>query len=43
MASLQDLIAQKEALEREIEMAPFAGMLTTAEIVERSREDKVTH
>jgi ATP-dependent Lon protease len=33
----------KLALEREIEMAPFAGMLTTAEIVERSREDKVTH
>ena len=33
----------KLALEREIEMAPIAAMLTAAEIVERSREDKVTH
>jgi ATP-dependent Lon protease len=33
----------KLALEREIEMAPLAGMLTAAEIVARSREDKVTH
>ncbi|MBZ5604083.1 MAG: endopeptidase La [Acidobacteriia bacterium] len=33
----------KLALEREIEMAPIAGMLTAAEIVARSREDKVTH
>jgi len=33
----------KLALEREIEMAPLQGMLTTAEIVARSREDKVTH
>jgi len=31
------------ALEREIEMAPIASMLTAAEIVERSREEKVTH
>ena len=31
----------KLALEREIEMAPFAGMLTTAEIVERSRKTKL--
>ncbi|HML16765.1 MAG TPA: endopeptidase La [Bryobacteraceae bacterium] len=31
------------ALEREIEMAPLAGMLTAAEIVARSREEKVTH
>jgi len=31
------------ALEKEIEMAPMAGLLTAAEIVERSREDKVTH
>jgi ATP-dependent Lon protease len=33
----------KVALEREIEMAPLANMLTAAEIVARSREDKVTH
>jgi ATP-dependent Lon protease len=33
----------KLALEREIEAQPLAGMLTAAEIVERSREDKVTH
>jgi ATP-dependent Lon protease len=33
----------KLALERELEMAPIAGMLTAAEIVARSREDKVTH
>jgi ATP-dependent Lon protease len=31
------------ALEKEIEMAPIIGMLTAAEIVARSREDKVTH
>ncbi len=33
----------KLALEREIEMAPLASMLGAAEIVARSREDKVTH
>src|SRR5579871_2044550 len=33
----------KLALEREIEMAPITAMLTAAEIVARSREDKVTH
>ncbi len=33
----------KIALEREIEMAPIAAMLNAAEIVARSREDKVTH
>ncbi|HUA86423.1 MAG TPA: endopeptidase La [Bryobacteraceae bacterium] len=33
----------KLALEREIEMAPITSMLTAAEIVERSREEKVTH
>jgi len=33
----------KLALEREIEMAPIANMLTAAEIVERSRDEKVTH
>jgi ATP-dependent Lon protease len=33
----------KLALEREIEMAPIAAMLTAAEIVARSREEKVTH
>jgi hypothetical protein len=33
----------KLALEREIEMAPITAMLTAAEIVERSREEKVTH
>jgi ATP-dependent Lon protease len=33
----------KLALEREIEMAPITGMLNAAEIVARSREDKVTH
>ena len=31
------------ALEREIEMAPISAMLTAAEIVARSREEKVTH
>jgi ATP-dependent Lon protease len=33
----------KLALERELEMTPLAGMLTAAEIVARSREEKVTH
>ena len=33
----------KIALEREIEMAPLSALLTAAEIVARSREDKVTH
>jgi ATP-dependent Lon protease len=33
----------KIALEREIEMAPITAMLTAAEIVARSREEKVTH
>jgi ATP-dependent Lon protease len=33
----------KVALEREIEMAPLGGMLNAAEIVARSREDKITH
>jgi len=33
----------KLALEKELEMAPIAGMLTAAEIVARSREEKVTH
>src|SRR5579885_1216804 len=33
----------KLALERELEMAPIASMLTAAEIVERSRDEKVTH
>jgi ATP-dependent Lon protease len=33
----------KLALEREIEMAPISGMLNAAEIVARSREEKVTH
>jgi ATP-dependent Lon protease len=33
----------KIALERELEMAPLAGMLTAAEIVARNREEKVTH
>jgi ATP-dependent Lon protease len=33
----------KLALEREIETVPLAGMLTAAEIVARSREDKFTH
>jgi ATP-dependent Lon protease len=33
----------KIALEREIEMAPLGGMLNAAEIVARSREDKITH
>ncbi len=32
----------KLALERDLEMAPLSGMLTAAEIVARSREDKVT-
>ena len=31
------------ALEREIEMAPISAMLTAAEIVARSRDEKVTH
>src|ERR1051325_3992990 len=33
----------KIALERQIEMAPIASMLTAAEIVARSRDEKVTH
>jgi ATP-dependent Lon protease len=33
----------KLALEREIEMAPISAMLTAAEIVERSRGEKLTH
>ncbi len=33
----------KLALERELEMAPIASMLTAAEIVARSRDEKVTH
>jgi len=33
----------KLALEKEIEMAPISTMLTAAEIVARSREEKVTH
>jgi hypothetical protein len=33
----------KLALEREIEIAPITAMLTAAEIVARSREDKITH
>jgi ATP-dependent Lon protease len=33
----------KLALEREIEMSPLTGMLTAAEIVAQSREEKVTH
>src|SRR5208282_2922178 len=33
----------KLALEKEIDMAPLSGMLTTAEIVARSRDEKVTH
>jgi ATP-dependent Lon protease len=33
----------KLALEKELEMAPLAGMLTAAEIVARSRDEKVTH
>ncbi len=32
----------KVALERDLEMAPLSGMLTAAEIVAHSREDKVT-
>jgi ATP-dependent Lon protease len=32
----------KLALERELEIAPLSGMLTAAEIVARSREEKVT-
>jgi ATP-dependent Lon protease len=31
------------ALEKELEMAPLSGMLTAAEIVARSREEKITH
>ena len=33
----------KLALERELEMAPISAMQTAAEIVARSREEKVTH
>ncbi len=33
----------KLALEKDLGMAPLAGMLTAAEIVARSREDKITH
>jgi len=33
----------KIALESELEMAPISAMLTAAEIVARSREEKVTH
>jgi ATP-dependent Lon protease len=33
----------KLALEKELEMAPIAGMLTAAEIVARSRDEKITH
>jgi ATP-dependent Lon protease len=33
----------KLALETELTMAPLSGMLTAAEIVARSRDDKVTH
>src|ERR1700719_1315102 len=33
----------KIALEREIEMTALAGMLSVAEIIARSREEKVTH
>jgi ATP-dependent Lon protease len=33
----------KLALERQIEMAPMTGMLNAAEIVARSREEKITH
>jgi ATP-dependent Lon protease len=33
----------KIALEREIEMAALPGMLSVAEIIARSREEKVTH
>ncbi|MBV9399214.1 MAG: endopeptidase La, partial [Bryobacterales bacterium] len=33
----------KLALEKELEMAPITGMLTAAEIVARSRDDKLTH
>ena len=33
----------KLALERELEMAPISAMLTAAEIVARSREEKITH
>jgi len=33
----------KLALEKEIQMAPLTGMLTAAEIVARSREEKITH
>jgi len=33
----------KLALERELEMAPISAMLTAAEIVARSRDEKVTH
>jgi ATP-dependent Lon protease len=33
----------KLALEQEIDMAPLSKMLTAEEIVQRSREDKLTH
>jgi ATP-dependent Lon protease len=33
----------KLALEKDIEMAPLAGMLTAEEIVARNREEKLTH
>jgi len=33
----------KLALEKDLEMAPLSGMLTAAEIVARSRDDKLTH
>ncbi len=33
----------KIALETGVEMAPISAMLTAAEIVARSREEKVTH
>jgi ATP-dependent Lon protease len=33
----------KLALERELEMAPISAMLTAAEIVARSRDEKITH
>jgi ATP-dependent Lon protease len=41
VASMDEVL--KIALEREIESAPITTMLSAAEIVARSREDKVTH
>ncbi|HEV2199884.1 MAG TPA: endopeptidase La [Bryobacteraceae bacterium] len=41
VASMDEVL--KLALEREVEIAPISAMLTAAEIVARSREDKVTH